>query len=48
MALKVANRALVLETGRLAFQGDANALALKPELKKPYFGAALKAGRPKE
>jgi branched-chain amino acid transport system ATP-binding protein len=40
VALKVANRALVLETGRLAFQGDANALALEAGIKDAYFGAA--------
>jgi branched-chain amino acid transport system ATP-binding protein len=41
VALKVASRALVLETGRLAFQGDANALALEAGIKEAYFGAAL-------
>lgn len=40
VALKVADRALVLETGRLAFQGDANALALEAGVKEAYFGAA--------
>jgi branched-chain amino acid transport system ATP-binding protein len=41
VALKVANRALVLETGRLAFQGDADAMALETGIKEAYFGAAL-------
>jgi branched-chain amino acid transport system ATP-binding protein len=41
VALKVANRALVLETGRLAFQGDADAIALEAGIKEAYFGAAL-------
>jgi branched-chain amino acid transport system ATP-binding protein len=40
VALKVANRALVLETGRVAFQGDADALALEAGIKEAYFGAA--------
>ena len=40
VALKVADRALVLETGRVAFQGDANALALEAGVKEAYFGAA--------
>jgi len=41
VALKVANRALVLETGRLAFQGAADAMALEAGIKEAYFGAAL-------
>jgi branched-chain amino acid transport system ATP-binding protein len=41
VALRVANRALVLETGRLAFQGDADAMALEAGIKEAYFGAAL-------
>lgn len=40
VALKVANRALVLETGRLTFEGDADALALTVGIKEAYFGAA--------
>ena len=40
VALKVADRALVLETGRVAFKGDANALALEAGVKEAYFGAA--------
>ena len=40
VALKVADRALVLETGRLAFQGGADALALEASVKEAYFGAA--------
>lgn len=40
VALKVADRALVLETGRLAFEGDANALALEAGVKEAYFGSA--------
>jgi branched-chain amino acid transport system ATP-binding protein len=39
VALKVADRALVLETGRLAFEGNANALALESSIKVAYFGA---------
>jgi branched-chain amino acid transport system ATP-binding protein len=41
VALKVANRALVLETGRLAFQGEADAMVLEAGIKEAYFGAAL-------
>jgi branched-chain amino acid transport system ATP-binding protein len=40
VALKVADRALVLETGRVAFEGNANALALEAGVKEAYFGAA--------
>lgn len=38
VALKVADRALVLETGRLAFEGDAQ-LAMKAGVEEAYFGA---------
>ena len=40
VALKVANRALVLETGRLAFEGDAGELALEAGIKEAYFGTS--------
>lgn len=40
VALKVANRALVLETGRVAFEGDAHELALEASVKEAYFGTA--------
>jgi len=40
VALKVASRVLVLETGRVAFAGDADALALEAGIKEAYFGAA--------
>ncbi len=40
VAMKVADRALILETGRLAFEGDANALALEAGVKEAYFGTA--------
>ena len=41
VALKVADRALVLETGRLAFDGEAHAQALKAGVKEAYFGASI-------
>ena len=40
VALKVANRALVLETGRAAFEGNADELALEASVKEAYFGTA--------
>jgi branched-chain amino acid transport system ATP-binding protein len=38
MALSVAGRAYVLETGRIAMQGDADELADNEEVKKAYLG----------
>lgn len=38
MALSVAKRAYVLETGRIAMQGDAKELANNEEVKKAYLG----------
>ena len=39
MALSVANRAYVLETGRIAMQGPAKELAGDPRVKEAYLGA---------
>jgi len=38
MALSIADRAYVLETGRIAFSGDAVSLADDPRIKKAYLG----------
>ncbi|MBR4183521.1 MAG: ATP-binding cassette domain-containing protein, partial [Lachnospiraceae bacterium] len=38
MALSVADRAYVLETGRITTSGDASALAQSEEIKKAYLG----------
>ena len=38
MALSVANRASVLETGRITMSGDAAKLAESEEIKKAYLG----------
>jgi branched-chain amino acid transport system ATP-binding protein len=38
MALDVANRGYVLETGRIALADDAKALAKNPEVRKTYLG----------
>jgi branched-chain amino acid transport system ATP-binding protein len=38
MALEVANRGYVLETGHVALADDAKALALNPEVRKTYLG----------
>ena len=38
MALSVANRAYVLETGRITISGDASELARSEEIKKAYLG----------
>jgi branched-chain amino acid transport system ATP-binding protein len=38
MALSIANRAYVLETGRIVLEGDANALAENPQVKSAYLG----------
>lgn len=38
MALEIASRAYVLETGRVVMQGPAGELANKPEVKKAYLG----------
>ncbi|MGZ4245344.1 MAG: ATP-binding cassette domain-containing protein [Solirubrobacteraceae bacterium] len=40
MALKVANRALVLEVGQVALEGDAHELASSDEVRERYLGAA--------
>ncbi len=39
MALKVANRAYVLETGKIKLSGDAKELLKNDEVKKAYLGA---------
>jgi branched-chain amino acid transport system ATP-binding protein len=39
MALSIANRAYVLETGELVLQGPASELAENPEVRKAYLGA---------
>lgn len=38
MALSIADRAYVLETGRIAFSGDAASLADDPRIRKAYLG----------
>ena len=38
MALSIANRAYVLETGRITMSGDAKELAASEEVKKAYLG----------
>ncbi len=38
MALSIANRAYVLETGRITLSGDANELAASEEIRKAYLG----------
>jgi branched-chain amino acid transport system ATP-binding protein len=38
MALEVANRGYVLETGRVALADDAKVLAKNPEVRKTYLG----------
>jgi branched-chain amino acid transport system ATP-binding protein len=38
MALSIANRAYVLETGRIVLSGDAKEIASKPEVKTAYLG----------
>ena len=38
MALSIANRAYVLETGRITLQGDAKELAASEEIRKAYLG----------
>ena len=39
MALSIANRAYVLETGRVVMEGDAKELMGNSEIKKAYLGA---------
>jgi branched-chain amino acid transport system ATP-binding protein len=38
MALSIANRAYVLETGKITFQDDAETLANSEEVRKAYLG----------
>lgn len=38
MALSIANRAYVIETGKIALSGDANELAASEEVRKAYLG----------
>jgi branched-chain amino acid transport system ATP-binding protein len=38
MALSIANRAYVLETGEVVLQGDAGELAANPEVRRAYLG----------
>jgi branched-chain amino acid transport system ATP-binding protein len=38
MALSIANRAYVLETGRIVLSGDAKEIAENPQVKKSYLG----------
>jgi branched-chain amino acid transport system ATP-binding protein len=38
MALSIANRAYVLETGRIVLEGDAKAVADNPQVKSAYLG----------
>ncbi|MDL2310789.1 ABC transporter ATP-binding protein [Peptostreptococcaceae bacterium OttesenSCG-928-C18] len=39
MALKISDRAYVLETGKISLDGDANKLAENPRVKQAYLGA---------
>ena len=39
MALDIANRAYVLETGNIVMSGDATQLANNPEVRKAYLGS---------
>jgi len=39
LSLEVADRAYVLETGRIAMEGEARALARDPRVKAAYLGA---------
>jgi branched-chain amino acid transport system ATP-binding protein len=39
MALSVANRAYVLETGRVVLEGKSNELMRNPQIAKAYLGA---------
>ena len=38
MALSIANRAYVLETGNIVLSGDAKEIASNPDVKKAYLG----------
>jgi branched-chain amino acid transport system ATP-binding protein len=38
MALSVASRAYVLETGSIVMSGDAREIAANPDVKKAYLG----------
>jgi branched-chain amino acid transport system ATP-binding protein len=38
MALSIANRAYILETGKITLQGDAKTLASSEEVRKAYLG----------
>ena len=38
MALSIANKAYVLETGRITLSGDAKELAESEEIRKAYLG----------
>ncbi len=38
MALSIANRAYVLETGKIALSGPASEMANNPEVRKAYLG----------
>lgn len=40
MALEIANRAYVLETGKIAMSGDADTLANNAEVRKAYLGSS--------
>jgi branched-chain amino acid transport system ATP-binding protein len=38
LALKYANRAYVLEAGKIVLEGNASALSKNPEIQKAYLG----------
>lgn len=38
MALSIADRAYVIETGKIVLSGDAKEIAANPEVKKAYLG----------
>jgi branched-chain amino acid transport system ATP-binding protein len=40
MALSIANRAYVIETGKINLSGDAKQLSSSPEVRKAYLGGS--------
>jgi len=46
LALQIAQRAYVLETGRVALQGEARALLANEEMQRAYLGSAVRVPAP--
>jgi len=44
LALQIASRAYVLETGRVALSGEAHALLQSDEMRRAYLGSAVRVG----